>query len=252
MIPARIRYYCVLLLLFCNACTLSSDQDREGSNENPPSPGFDLANSDPAAVELADSIMVALGGRESWDNTRYITWRISGEHEYAWDKRSGNVRIESIRDSATYLFQPDGEGGRVWIGEEEIVEPDSLSALLRDARSRWRNASFLLVMPFRLKEDGITLRYLGEERTDSARYNLLQITVSEGNEAPPGDYLAYVDLADNLIKMCAALAEDNMDTGDLLVRWEGYARHDNILLPTPQGGSVQVHDRLPEEVFGEF
>lgn len=242
----------MLLLLFNWACTISSDRDREGKSGNPPSPGFDLANSDPAAVELADSIMVAVGGRDNWENTRYITWRFDGERELAWDRRSGSVRFESFQDSATYLFRAGGEGGRVQIGEKEILEPDSLSAMLRDARSEWRNDSFFLVMPFRLKSDGITLKYLGEERTDSARYNLLQITVSEGSEAPPGDYIAYVDLTDNLIKMCSELDENSRDADDFLVRWDHYSKHDNILLPAPVAGDVQVHRRLPEEMFEEF
>lgn len=251
MIPAGMRY-CMLLLLFNCACTISSDRGREGKSENPPSPGFDLANSDPAAVELADSIMVAVGGRDNWDNTRYITWRFYGEREFAWDRRSGSVRFESLQDSTTYLFRAGGEGGRVQIGEKEIHEPDSLSAMLHDARSEWRNDSFLLVMPFRLKGDGITLKYLGEERTDSARYNLLQVTVSEGSEAPPGDYIAYVDLTDNLIKMCLELDEDSRDADDFLVRWDNYRKDGNILLPAPAAGDVQVHRRLAEEVFEEF
>lgn len=252
MIPVRMRY-CVLLWFISCSCTLSSEQDREGRNGNPPSPGFDLANSDPAAVELADSIMVAMGGRESWDNTRYITWRAGGEHELAWDRRTGNVRMESPGDSTTYLFRTGRAGGRVWIGEKELLEPDSLSVMLRDARSRWINDSFLLVMPFRLKEDGVTLRYLGEERTDSARYNLLQITISEESEAaPPGEYLAFVDLADNLIKVCATLDAASGDTGDLMVRWDNFTWHDNILLPTPSAGKVRVHGQLPAEMFEEF
>lgn len=246
--PAGMRYCMMLLLVNC-ACTLSSEQDRE---ENPPLPGFDLANSDPAAVELADSIMVAMGGRENWDNTRYITWRFEGERDLTWDRRSGNVRIESFHDSAIYLFRAGGEGGRVRIGEKEVLERDSLSAMLRKARSQWMYDSFWLVMPFRLKTDGATLKYLGEERTDSARYNLLQITISEGAGAPPGEYLAFVDLEDNLIKVCSELGEDSRSAGDFLVRWDNYSKHDNILLPAPAAGNVRVHRRLPEEMFEEF
>lgn len=251
MMPAGMRY-CMLLLLVNCACTHSSEKDREGRIENPPSQGFDLANSDPAAVELADSIMVAMGGRDNWDDTRYITWRFDDARELAWDRRSGSVRIESFQDSATYLFRVDENGGRVRIGDKEILEPDSLSVMLREVRSQWMNDLFWLVLPFRLKGDGVTLKYLGEERTDSARYNLLQISVSQGGELPPGEYLAFVDLVDDLIKICAELDEDNLDAGDPLLRWDNYSKHDNILLPSPKGGYVRVHERLPEEIFEEF
>src|SRR5690606_1389648 len=129
MIPAGMRY-CMLLLLFNCACTISSDRGREGKSENPPAPGFDLANSDPAAGEPADRKLVAVSGRDNRDNTRSITWRLYGEREVAWHRRSGSVRFESLQASTTYLFRAGGDGGRVQIGEKAIHEPDSLSAML--------------------------------------------------------------------------------------------------------------------------
>lgn len=256
MMPAGMRY-CVLLLLVNCACNLSSEKRRNGSNENPPSPGFDIANSDPAAVELADSIMEAMGGRVNWDNTRFISWSFDGERELVWDRRSGNVRIESLPDSTTYLFRIGSGDGRVRIGGKEVVEPDSLSTLLQRGKRLWMNDSFWLVMLSRLKGDGVTLKYLGEERTDTARYNVLQITVSGAGKAPPGEYLAFVDLEDNLIKMISELDGAERDTGDFLMRWDDYRNYGNILLPASGDGNngpqnIQVHRRLPDEIFEEF
>lgn len=247
--------YCLLLLLVSYACTLSSEQDRDGDSENPPSPGFDLANSDPAAVELADSIMAAMGGRKNWDKIRYISWSRAGQREFVWDRRSGHVRVESFQDSATYLFRVDEEGGRVAAKGKEVMEPDLVSAMLHEARRLWEHDSFWLVMPFRLKEEGLTLKYLGEERRDSARYNLLQITIAEGGAGPSGEYLAYVDLGDNLIKMCVDMYDVNRRADEFLMRWGDYRRQGNILLPTFGADGVRdvrVHRRLPDEIFEEF
>ena len=70
-----------LAILLCASallatCFISCEKDPDNSDRevNAPAPGFDLADSDPAAVELADSIMVAMGGRKNWDQTRYISW----------------------------------------------------------------------------------------------------------------------------------------------------------------------------------
>lgn len=246
---------CLLLLLVSYACTYSSDQDHDEAADNPPSPGFDLANSDPAAVELADSIMVAMGGKKNWDETRYLSWGLAGEREFVWDRRSGHVRIESLPDSTTYLFRVGDDGGRVSAGGTEVIDPDSVAAMLAAARTVWKRDSFWFVMPFRLKDDGLTLKYLGEERTDTARYNLLQITIAAGGAGPAGEYLAYVDLGDNLIKMVAKTDDVNGRADEFPMRWNNYKQHGDILLPGSGSRGlrdVRVHRQLAEEIFEEF
>ena len=94
--------------------------------ENPASEGFDLANSDPAAVELADSIMVAMGGWENWDNTRFISWNSFGIRNLIWDKKEERARIESLKDSTTYLVDLKTLTGKVFIKGQEVTRSDSL------------------------------------------------------------------------------------------------------------------------------
>ncbi|HEY4653627.1 MAG TPA: hypothetical protein VIH22_03890 [Cyclobacteriaceae bacterium] len=249
--------YCVVLLVINYACTTSSDDGRTAAAKNPPAPGFDLANSDPAAVELADSIMVAMGGRENWDNTRFISWNFEGRHDLVWDKQTGNVRIESSDDSAIYLLNVKTNKGRVLESGREVISPDSLSDKLRKARTIWANDSYWLVMPFRLKSNGVTLKYLGEERTDSARYNVLQLTITKTAVAPGGRYIAYVDLTDNLVKAWSDFSDSGPDTGETVLPWDNYRRYGNILLSADRTGGtgprdVRVDSRLPDELFTEF
>jgi hypothetical protein len=122
---------------------------------NPPAEGFDMANSDPRAVELADSIMMAMGGRRNWDKTRYISWNFFGARDLTWDKQDNMVRIESLKDSITYLVDLDKLQGRVRVKGEEITEPDSLSKMLSKGKSIWINDSYWLLMPFKLKDTGL-------------------------------------------------------------------------------------------------
>ena len=71
----------IFLLMASIAMLFSSceqtNQSRSDNRDNPPAPGFDIEHSDPAAVELADSVMAAMGGRDNWDNTRFISWNFS-------------------------------------------------------------------------------------------------------------------------------------------------------------------------------
>lgn len=84
-------------LLFCSgilvACLAAGCNRESGEKQvqlyNPPAEGFDLAHSDPAAVELADSIMAAMGGRKNWDKTRFISWNFFGRRNLVWDRQEG-------------------------------------------------------------------------------------------------------------------------------------------------------------------
>src|SRR5688572_10003154 len=118
------------LLLILVACG-----NENSDNTNTPEEGFNLEGSDPAAVELADSVMVAMGGRANWNKTRYISWSFSGRRNLIWAKHSGRVRIESPEEKTIYLINVNNGQGRVCVDEREIVQEDSLRLMLQRARS---------------------------------------------------------------------------------------------------------------------
>ena len=71
-----------LIVFFFSLLFLFSCGGKKSEVINSPAEGFDAANSDPAAIELADSIMIAMGGRENWDKTRLFL-------EFLWTKELG-------------------------------------------------------------------------------------------------------------------------------------------------------------------
>src|SRR5688500_2784326 len=170
---------CALVILAICFVACENDGNGNAGGINPPAPGFDLAHSDPAAVELADSIMVAMGGRKNWDKTRFISWNFFGRRNLVWDKKEGHVRIESLPDSTIYLVNVNDLTGRVQVKGQELTEPDSLKKMLAKAKSIWINDSYWLLMPFKLKDTGVTLKYLGEDTTSSGlKCNVLELTFS--------------------------------------------------------------------------
>jgi hypothetical protein len=237
-----------LMLVLCGyGCTFSSERN----HEYVPEPGFNLANSDPAAVELADSVMAALGGRRSWTDVRYLTWDYDTLRTITWDKREGNVRIESRPDSVVYLFNPSTGKGRVSVGGREITSPGALREKLREAAALWNNDSFWLRIIYQLKGDGITLHYLGEARTDTARYNLLRVSLEPDTNAPVEEFLAYVDLKDNRIRLCTDLRNSG---GELVWYGPGYRQLGNLRLPLRAGAAhnIRAHRTLPDKLFSAF
>lgn len=247
----------ILICLLAAAC----DQSNEEKNvvvDNPPAPGFNLAHSDPAAVELADSVMKAMGGRKNWDETRFISWNFFGRRNLFWDKDQGNVRIESIPDSIIYLVNIHDLKGRVQVKGQELTEPDSLKKMLKRAQSFWINDSYWLVMPFKLKDTGVTLKYLGEDTTATGlKCNVLELTFENVGDTPQNKYRIYVDLKDNLVKQWAYYKEAAQDSPTQIWPWDNYKRYGSILLSADRSDNkgpraVRVDKKLPPELFTSF
>lgn len=249
----------ILVLLAIGASVTACDRlNKTTGFNNPAAEGFDQANSDPAAVELADSIMEAMGGWENWNNTRFISWNFFGNRNLVWDKKQERARIESIKDSITYLVNLRTLTGKVWVKGQQLTESDSLNRMLNRAKSIWINDSYWLVMPFKLKDSGVTLKYLGEDTLNTGgRCNVLELTFNNVGDTPQNKYHIYVDLTDNLVKQWAYYSNASQDSANFVRPWDNYKKYGNILLSADRsdGGGpkdVSVTDTLNEKVFTEL
>ncbi len=249
-----------LVLVVVFSLTLYSCNLKPSSNafKNPAAEGFNLANSDPAAVELADSIMEAMGGWENWNSIRYISWNFFGRRDLIWDKKQDRVRIESADDSITYLVNLNTVTGKVWVKGQLLPSGDSLNNMLKRAKSMWINDSYWLVMPFKLKDSGVTLKYLGEDSLMTGPpCNVLQLTFNNVGDTPQNKYQVYVDLTDNLVKQWAYYSDANQDSANFVRPWDNYKKYGNILLSADRsdGGGpkdVKVDSTIDEKVFAEL
>lgn len=244
-----------VVALFCWACQPSQEKEDYG---NPPAEGFNFAESDPAAIELADSIMTAIGGRKNWDATRFISWNFFGARDLVWDKNQGRVRIESKRDSTIYLLDINKMTGKVQIKGQELLEQDSLAKMLERAKRIWINDSYWLVMPFKLKDSGVTLKYMGEDTLVNQKYyNILQLTFKDVGVTPQNKYDLYVDVKKNLIEYWSFYGDASQDTASWTRPWDNYQKYGNILLSADRSDSggpknVRVDESLSDDVFTKF
>jgi hypothetical protein len=224
---------------------------------NPAAEGFDLDHSDPAAIQLADSIMNAMGGRENWDKTRFISWNFFGRRNLTWDKHTGRVRIESPGDTSVYLVNINTGEGKVKFHGKEMTEADTLKKLLTRAKGIWINDSYWLTMPFKLKDSGVTLKYFGEDTLKSNRYNILELTFKEVGDTPENKYRLYVGIQDKMIKHWAYFNDAKKDTANFIRPWDNYQKYGNVMLSADRsdnGGpkNVKVEETLPDKIFTDF
>lgn len=250
-----------LVLLVLAVCLLACEskrikEDKQGAN--PAMEGFDWEGSDPAAIELADSIMVAMGGRKNWDKTRYITWDFFDVRHLVWDKFTGRVRIESYPDNRTYLINVNTDTGRVKRYDGEIINPDTVKKYVGFGKSIWINDSYWLVMPFKLKDSGVTLKYLGADTvTGTKKYNVLEVTFKEVGDTPQNKYRLYVDIKTKLVMLWAFYLEATQEKPHWVRPWDTYQKYGNILISADRSDGkgpwgVKVQDTMPDSVFTKF
>jgi len=252
----KIKHLFILLALAtisfigCNSVT---DTSSEAVYGNPPSEGFNLEGSDAKAMAIADEVMEAMGGRQAWDNTRNICWNFFGNRELIWDKWTGDVRIDA--GESTYLININNDTGKVFRGETELdISADSMQVLVNRGKSIWINDSYWLVMPYKLKDSGVTLKYVSEEATEDGRAaDKLNLTFEGVGRTPQNMYYVWVDKETKLVSQWAYYPNTSTEKPQFINPWAEYGKYENIMLSGSRGQrgmeDIMVFDELPESVF---
>ncbi|KYG85437.1 hypothetical protein AWW67_15000 [Roseivirga seohaensis] len=240
----------VCLIQSCGSGTTQETTDVEYGN--PPAEGFNLEGSDPKAIEVADQVMEAMGGRKAWDNTRHIAWNFFGARDLVWDKWTGDVRID-MRNT-TFLININDNTGKAFIDGREITDSDTLNNLIGRGKSAWINDSYWLLMPFKLKDSGVTLKYLGEEKTnEDVLADKLELTFDKVGNTPNNRYWVWVDKTDHLVKQWAYYRNAADTTQGFNVPFRNYQKMGNILISGDRGErqltNIMVFDELPSSVY---
>jgi hypothetical protein len=223
-----------------------------GQSENPPLPGFDVEGSDPQAVAVADEVMRALGGRGAWDRTRFVTWSFFGRRTHVWDKHTGNLRFDD--GETLVLMNLNTKKGRAWKEGAEIQDPAQLEELLTQTESAWINDSYWVFMPYKLKDTGVTLKYLGEQRTEAgAEADVLEPTFKDVGRTPENKYHVYVDKESRLVTQWDFYPAASDPEPRFKLPWEGWEKSGEIMLSASRGERRHedlscLHD-VPDSVF---
>lgn len=224
---------------------------------NPPAPGFNESGSDPKAIAIADEVMTAMGGRKAWDNTCFLTWSFFGRRKHFWNKCTGDIRIESLPDSTVYLMNIYSGKGTVRIGAADITDPSLLDSLMDKAMAYWINDSYWLVMPFKLKDSGVTLKYVGEGKTEqNADADILQLTFKSVGVTPENKYHLWVDKSSKLVTQWAYFSKNENQKPDFITPWDNYKKVGNILLSGGRGKrsltEIDAPENIPDALFRNF
>jgi hypothetical protein len=219
----------------------------------PAAAGFNEAASDPEALAIADATMQAMGGYKAWDQTRFITWRFFGGRRHIWDKWTGDLRFE--QDDLTVLMNINTQQGRAWRGGQALGDEDLQSALERGYRS-WINDAYWLVMPYKLKDSGVTLRYIGNDAgPEGTDCHVVELTFAGVGVTPQNKYRVWVDAQTDLVSQWAFYPQANDEQPRFVGPWQNWQRYGSIMLSDGRGErghtGLAVFSDLPASVMND-
>jgi len=237
-----------IFLVFALSCKSDKMASSTIVDLNPAAPDFNASASDQKAIDIADEVMQAMGGRAAYDNARYLEWNFFGSRKHWWDKQTGNIRIESQKDDFSLVMNIHNMKGKIKKDGDLISHPDSLSKYLQKGKEMWINDSYWLVMPYKLKDSGVTLAYVGEEKTDSTNYEIVGITFDGVGVTPENKYHLFVDQNSNLIKQWSFYRNAKDTVPSFLTPWTEYKDYNGIKLSGNRGEYSLTDIAAPQEM----
>jgi len=196
--------------------------------------------------------MEAMGGRANWDATRYITWRFFGGRLHIWDKSSGNIRYED--DNTVVVMNIHSQRGDAWDRGTRVTQPDTLAKRLTMAYRRWINDSYWLVMPYKLKDSGVTLKYKEEAALPDGRAaDVLVLTFENVGVTPQNKYEVSVSRDRHLVEQWSFYRNASDPEPRFTMPWANWQRYGSILLNDNFGerqhSDIAVLEDVPAAAF---
>lgn len=223
-----------IYFLFLSACSITSCS----TSKNTPlrSASFNLAGSDAIAIDIANQVVDASGGKAAWDETRYVGWNFFGSREHVWDKQTGDVSIKSLRSPVEINMNILTKTGRVWLDGQETNQVDSLSKYLQKGYEWWVNDSYWLVLPFKLQDSGVTLKYLGDSQTQEKKIaDVIELTFENVGVTPQNKYHIYVDKTSRHIVQWDFYTKASDEEPRFQIPWKDYKKYGQIYLSGDRG-----------------
>ncbi|MCW5911391.1 MAG: hypothetical protein KIT62_09970 [Cyclobacteriaceae bacterium] len=243
----RLLFLSVAFLAF--GCTSEKPKEPASlANQNPAEEGFDLAGSDPAALQLADSVMHALGGRGNWDKIRFITWKSQDDQvTYYWDKQEKRARIEDAGDASITLINLTTGEAKAYVNGTDA--PDKAA----QANAAFSRASYELALPFLTKSKDFSLQYMGEDTLARQRYNSLVISLKDSTA---GKYKLFVDKHEKLVRYWSFYPAASTAAAFVLP-FDNYQKQGEVLLSGNRSNGtgpkdIKVEAELSDQLFTAF
>ena len=227
------------------------------------------AASDPKATAVAERVMQALGGESAWNATRYLRWDFAVERggktlmrrAHTWDKWNGRYRVEATdKDGKPVVvtMNVNTKQGAATVGGAAL-SGEALKKALDDGYAWWTNDMYWLLMPYKMRDPGVSLAYAGEEKKGSDAWDKVLLTFEGVGLTPKDKYWVHVNRATGLVDRWEFVLKGEK-TPPVPFEWKGWKAYGRIKLAddrvSPKDGTriyfpvLDAPATVPDETFG--
>ncbi|MGH7725343.1 MAG: hypothetical protein ACREOU_07940 [Candidatus Eiseniibacteriota bacterium] len=188
-------------------------------------------------MALADSVMRGMGGQEAWDRTMYLAFDFAVSRNDTvlvrrttrWEKGSNRIRISGTDGKGrpfVVLTDLGKRNPRAWVAGEP-QDSAALGALADRAYAIWVNDTYWLLMPYKLRDPGVSLTDAGVDSTGTFRK--LHLEFNKVGLTPKDQYWVYVDGTGH-VRRWDMLLQGSKDGRPRPAIWSEWKKHGEIEL----------------------
>jgi hypothetical protein len=238
-------------------------------------PGWvQAADGDAKALEVAKSVMAGSG--EIWSALRFLRFRFVVEKEgkeavsrvHYWDAAKNRYRLETTDADGkriVCLMDLPSRIGLCAVGDDVLFN-DKAKPHLDRSYAAWINDSYWLLMPYKMMDEGVHLKYEGEVHDEGMTHDKVMLTFEKGTGLTSNDrYWAYVNRESGRMAYWEYVLQDEEGRpgkgAPTRWAWIDWSEYGGIPLASARVSAdgitrvlfkeLAVFDSLPDEVFSK-
>ena len=231
--------YSFLIILFITQCT-EPENKSNASNERAQTEKTAVnqitAQIDDASLHLVNQMEIALGGREAYEEIEELEWNFFGARKWWWNKKTGDVICNSLKDGIVIEMNLDSKEGTVSEKGVKISDGAASKEYIDKGYNWWINDSYWLVMPFKLRDPGVHLKYLGIKETEAGENaEVAELTFDQVGITPQNKYELYFDPQTHMLIQWDFYGAASDTSAAFKRPWKGYETHAGVEFSTDRG-----------------
>ncbi len=222
-------------------------------------------NREPRAVEVVNRAMEAMGGLDTWEGIRLISFKFVDRRTHFWDKQTGDIRQEWTQEDegvqVNYVVSMNiyTMEGKAW-ANQRAVPSSELPALLEKVYAAWINDTYWLAMPWKFLDPGVNLAYEGTEEIEGTICDVVHLSFSDVGLTSGDQYWVYIDKESGMILRWGYILESYSEgASQTLWDWEEWEEFGGVKISQERVNTVskrkltlsniKVMDEVPEKLF---
>jgi len=193
-----------------------------------------IAAEDPKAGEVAGKMISAMGGMDGWKKINALRFNFQVEQEgsapravkHLWDRKGWRDHVEGKTKEGKQMvawIDLSTKKGAGWADGKKL-EGEELNKAMEWAYGRWVNDTYWLVMPFKLFDPGVNLKYDGQKDG----HDILHVSFGKVGLTPGDQYWVYVDPETGLMDQWTFLLQGEKEKESFA--WKDYGDYNGVKL----------------------